>query len=285
MRRRSQGRPARVQLAARAGAGVLLTLLLVLAAASAARLAGVHTLAQEVQEVQEAQKAQEPHTARDGRLYPAPPGTSAAVGALFTTSTNAGTTKVADRRRHRAIRLGSHFCTGSVVGSPAGNLVLTAAHCLAGRSPSQVVFVPGYRDGTAPYGVWPVTRVIVDEAWSASARPEDDLAFLVVHQPGTRASVQSFTGGERLGLGQPPRQLSRSPATRTTPGCLFPAATGPPRSARPSWSSTATASPPAPAAARCWRASARSPDWARSSVSATAGYGHPWVDSDRVVGT
>ena len=96
-----------------------------------------------------------------------------------------------------------------MVDSPAGNLVLTAAHCLAGLSPSQIVFVPEYRDGAAPYGVWPVTRVVVDEAWSASASPDDDMAFLLVHQPGTKASVQSFTGGERLGFGQPPRQLVR----------------------------------------------------------------------------
>src|ERR1700731_2819824 len=37
-----------------------------------------------------------------------------AVGALFTTSKG---------------RLGQHFCTASVVDSPAGDLLMTAAHC------------------------------------------------------------------------------------------------------------------------------------------------------------
>ncbi len=193
-------------MAAAAGTGVLLSVLLVPAAPSAERLAirlaaAVRTLGLRARE------------ARAGPRYPAPAGTSAAVGALFTTGATTGATSgrtmVAVGRRHERRRLGSHFCTATVVGSPAGNLVLTAAHCLAGLSPSQIVFVPEYRDSAAPYGVWPVTRVVVDGAWSASARPEDDLAFLLVHQPGSKASVQSFTGGERLGFGQPPRQQVR----------------------------------------------------------------------------
>ncbi len=200
------GPPARRLIAAGAGAGVLLTVLLVPAAPSAERLATrlaavVHTLGFKARE------------AGAGQRYPAPAGTFAAVGALFTTGTatsaTSGSTLVAVGRRHRAVRLGSHFCTASVVNSPAGNLVLTAAHCLAGLSARQIVFVPEYRDGAAPDGVWPVTRAVVDEAWSASASPDDDMAFLLVHQPGTKASVQSFTGGERLGFGQPPRQLVR----------------------------------------------------------------------------
>ena len=203
---RYPGQSARMLVAAGAGTGVLLTVLLVPAAPSAERLATrltavVHTLGFKARE------------AGAGQRYPAPAGTSAAVGALFTTGTTTSATSsstvVAVGRGHERRRLGSHFCTASVVGSRAGNLVLTAAHCLAGLSPSQIVFVPEYRDGAAPYGVWPVTRVVVDGPWSASASPEDDLAFLLVHQPGTRASVQSFTGGERLGFGQPPRQLVR----------------------------------------------------------------------------
>ncbi len=70
-----------------------------------------------------------------------------AVGALFTT-TGTG--------------LGKHFCTASVVDSPHRDLALTAAHCVTGMAPARVAFVPGYRDGKAPYGIWAVTRVIMD---------------------------------------------------------------------------------------------------------------------------
>jgi len=98
--------------------------------------------------------------------------------------------------------LGTHFCSASVIDSPAGNLVITAAHCLAGRQPGQFVFVPGYDHGRAPYGAWPVRRVITDQDWGSSSDPDDDVAFVEL----TRA-VQGVTGAERLGAGQPSGQL------------------------------------------------------------------------------
>jgi V8-like Glu-specific endopeptidase len=114
-----------------------------------------------------------------------------AVGALFTTVSG---------------RLGTHFCTASVVDSPAGDLVITAAHCLAGypdTAPPQLVFVPGYDRGAAPYGVWTVTRVYVDAAWARSgSSADDDVAFLAVTRPGG-GPVEAVTGGAVLGAGRP----------------------------------------------------------------------------------
>jgi len=104
-------------------------------------------------------------------------------------------------------RLGTHFCSASVVDSPAGNLVITAAHCLAGHTPEGLAFVPGYDGGRAPYGVWAVTRALTDDRWTSSSEPDDDVAFLQVGRPGTSDRVQDITGGERLGTGEPPGQL------------------------------------------------------------------------------
>jgi hypothetical protein len=107
-----------------------------------------------------------------------------AVGALFTTTSAGG--------------LGGHFCSASVVDSPARDLVITAAHCLSG---GPMAFVPGYDNGRMPYGIWRVTRVIVDQSWVSSANPNADVAFLVVTgQRGAR--IQDVTGGEQLGIGQ-----------------------------------------------------------------------------------
>jgi V8-like Glu-specific endopeptidase len=114
-----------------------------------------------------------------------------AVGALFTISNG---------------RLGTHFCTASVVHSPQGNLVLTAAHCLAGysdTSPASIAFVPGYVDGATPEGVWPVTRIFVDRAWATRADPDDDFAFLTVAQPGSSTPVEHVTGAAQLGINDP----------------------------------------------------------------------------------
>src|ERR1700761_5694646 len=41
-----------------------------------------------------------------------------------------------------------HVCTGSVVHSRGGNLMITAAHCLAGAS--QINFIPGFAGDAAP---------------------------------------------------------------------------------------------------------------------------------------
>ncbi len=122
------------------------------------------------------------------------PAAGPAVGALFTTSP-------------AGLSVSGHFCTATVVNSPAGDVVMTAAHCVRGLNPRQFVFVPGYRNGHAPYGVWSVTRVVVDQAWSSSASIDDDVAFLVVKKAGATASLQSLTGGERLGFGQPAGQI------------------------------------------------------------------------------
>jgi V8-like Glu-specific endopeptidase len=190
-------------------ATALAAMLLVPAAPATARLASrlagaVHTLARQARQTPA------------GERYPVPPGTSAAVGALFSTAGTvgpsvaaSGATTVTIGGQHRIVKLGGHFCTASVVDSPGGDLALTAAHCLAGLDASHVVFVPEYRDGAAPFGVWQVTQEIVGQAWSQSASQGDDVAFLQVHQTGTARTVQSFTGGERLGFGEPTGQLVR----------------------------------------------------------------------------
>jgi V8-like Glu-specific endopeptidase len=109
-----------------------------------------------------------------------------AVGALFTVSGG-----VLDR----------HFCTASVVDSPGGDLVITAAHCVTHRAARSIAFVPGYASGHQPYGVWLVSQVIADGGWLEAGNPDHDVAFLVVYQPGNGQRIQDLTGGERLGIG------------------------------------------------------------------------------------
>ena len=92
-----------------------------------------------------------------------------------------------------------HFCTGAVVQSRQGNLVITAAHCLEGRHigiHGNVVFVPGYHNGHSPHGRWIVTSAMVDRSWQDHKNPNDDVAFLVVGRSGHR--IQSYTGAESV---------------------------------------------------------------------------------------
>jgi V8-like Glu-specific endopeptidase len=116
-----------------------------------------------------------------------------AVGALFTEVNG---------------QLGTHFCTASVVHSTAGDLVVTAAHCVSGRS-GPVAFVPGYANGHAPYGIWLVSHVYTDSAWQATANPDDDVAFLRLANSSNGAPIEDVTGAEQLGIGTAPGQTVR----------------------------------------------------------------------------
>ncbi|TDT98718.1 V8-like Glu-specific endopeptidase [Streptomyces sp. 846.5] len=102
------------------------------------------------------------------------------VGAIFTGSISDG-----------------HSCTASVVDSPAGDLIVTAAHCLSSGTGSGATFVPGYHDGTAPYGEWKITDVIESSAWTSNQSEDDDVAFAVV-APLNGKSLQSVVGAYSL---------------------------------------------------------------------------------------
>jgi V8-like Glu-specific endopeptidase len=122
-----------------------------------------------------------------GRPVGAPTRVPMAVGALFgLTSTG---------------KLSGHFCTATVVDSPKGDVVLTAAHCLNGQTAGTFAFVPGYHNGRAPLGIWIVTKVFVDRAWTRLADPDHDYAFLVVGKK-SASSLQALTGADRLGSGK-----------------------------------------------------------------------------------
>jgi V8-like Glu-specific endopeptidase len=105
------------------------------------------------------------------------------VGALFTSSGG---------------KLGTHFCTASVVHSAHGDLAVTAAHCVAGVQ-GQVVFVPGYANGKEPYGVWPVSAIYTDKAWQSDQDADDDVAFLRLSDAGGGVPIEDVTGAVRLG--------------------------------------------------------------------------------------
>ena len=111
-----------------------------------------------------------------------------AVGTLFTLASN-GT-------------LGRHFCTGTVVDSPKGDVVVTAAHCVTDTMSGSIAFVPGYHNGKVPIGVWVVQKVFVDSAWTTSLDPDHDFAFLVVSRSRSQSRrLQALTGAMRVGSG------------------------------------------------------------------------------------
>jgi V8-like Glu-specific endopeptidase len=100
---------------------------------------------------------------------------------------------------------GDHFCTASAVDSPGRNLIITAAHCLHGGRGSgyltDLVFVPGYRNGNAPYGIWRVRAAYVDPRWVRDSDPDLDVGFAAL-EPLSGRNIADVLGTNLLGINQ-----------------------------------------------------------------------------------
>ncbi|MGW2618593.1 trypsin-like peptidase domain-containing protein [Streptomyces sp. NPDC001500] len=94
--------------------------------------------------------------------------------------------------------VGEHFCTASVVRSPHHDLIATAAHCLEGDG--EFVFVPGYRKGQAPYGMWKVDRVFLPEGWAKNQDEDSDVAFATLDERKAKG-VEDVVGANRFATG------------------------------------------------------------------------------------
>lgn len=91
-------------------------------------------------------------------------------------------------------------CSGTAVRSRNESVVITAAHCLhsGGRRgewfPDGGVFVPGYRYGQRPFGVFPVRWIDTAKGWRSSGSRNFDVGAMVVGQ-----NQQGQTLGEAVG--------------------------------------------------------------------------------------
>lgn len=100
-----------------------------------------------------------------------------------------------------------HVCTGSVVHSTGGDLVLTAAHCLLGEM--DATFVPGFAGEATTTDTFTVDEVFFDARWIASRDPHADYAIAKVSGTG---SVERRAGAA-LSLGTAPAAGNRVSVT------------------------------------------------------------------------
>lgn len=98
---------------------------------------------------------------------------------------------------------GNHFCTASVVASPGRDLLITAAHCINGGKNGgyrqDIVFIPGYRDGQQPYGVWVPAHLLVAPQWENSSDPDYDVGFIVL-KPDDGKNIEEVLGANQLAI-------------------------------------------------------------------------------------
>jgi len=129
-------------------------------------------------------------------------------------SYNAHTALIAPRVGALFVREGSsdHFCTASVVTSPGRDLLITAAHCIDGGKGGgyhqDIVFIPDYRNGLAPYGVWTIRKLLVAPQWASKSDPDLDVGFVVL-EPHDGRNIEDILGANRLAVDPPYQNLVR----------------------------------------------------------------------------
>lgn len=136
-------------------------------------------------------------------LVPAGCGRPDAQMASTPTSTAAAAQPVAPVASIGAVFLGDgpvHTCTGSILHSRTGDLVLTAAHCLANGV--DAVFVPGFADTALPADNWHIDTVYLDPRWVSAQDPLADFAIARVSRA-AGGSIEAVAGAA-LTLGSAP---------------------------------------------------------------------------------
>lgn len=102
-------------------------------------------------------------------------------------------------------------CSGSAVTSANESTVITAGHCvkLGGAFHTNWVFVPGYDNGTRPYGTWVASKLLTTPQWNASEDINFDVAGAVV-APLQGKTLTDVVGGQGVAFNQARRQTMHS---------------------------------------------------------------------------
>jgi hypothetical protein len=94
-----------------------------------------------------------------------------------------------------------HTCTAGVLDSKGGDLVVTAAHCVA--QDVDTTFVAGFSDTADPADVWRVDAIYLDPRWVQNQDPLADFAILRVARD-SGGTVEAQAGGG-LTIGPAPK--------------------------------------------------------------------------------
>ena len=107
---------------------------------------------------------------------------------------------------------GDFTCSGTVVNSPGRSLVVTAGHCVHTGSvwATNWTFVPGYRNGDAPFGRWPASALRAAPPWVATENISFDLGMATVARNARGRAVQDVVGARGIGFNQPREQTYES---------------------------------------------------------------------------
>jgi hypothetical protein len=103
-------------------------------------------------------------------------------------------------------------CSGTAVRSRNRSVVMTAGHCInSGGShgfwfPGRWAFVPGYRHGQRPFGVFPARWIDTTRQWRRSGSENFDVGAAVVGRNGRGELLEEAVGGAGIAWNLKPRQ-------------------------------------------------------------------------------
>lgn len=105
-----------------------------------------------------------------------------------------------------------YSCSATVIPATSSDLIVTAAQCVYDTTTKNWlincnwVFVPGYSNGVAPYGIWAARQAVVSLAWTQSNRDyKYDVAFVALSTVSGR-HISQVTGSQSLGFNYPRSQ-------------------------------------------------------------------------------
>lgn len=141
---------------------------------------------------------------------PAKPGGGGGTGVVTgATWTGGGSVTVTTGKVFFTLGASRYTCSASAVDSPAGNLVLTAGHCVhdgdGGAFATNWIFYPGWNGAPSPtLGEWTASDLFTTAGWATGSTSfDDDAGFAVVvgaEGQGTLASVLVAAGGAVPGI-------------------------------------------------------------------------------------
>ena len=98
-------------------------------------------------------------------------------------------------------------CSGSTVNSAGKDSVITAGHCVYGSLGGQVsgegwhtnwIFVPGYENGYAPYGVWTAKELWTPTNYYDNQDEGDDMGGAVINTNAYGQHIVNVVGGQGI---------------------------------------------------------------------------------------
>lgn len=98
-------------------------------------------------------------------------------------------------------------CSGTAVRSANESVVMTAGHCVNGGGPNrwfpgEAAFIPGYRYGQRPFGIFPVRWMDTTRQWRATGgSPNFDVGAMVVGRNQAGQLLGEAVGGAKFASG------------------------------------------------------------------------------------